>query len=84
MECFYALGRQHWGRGLATEAAQALVDYAFSKLGLKRIVAFVTAENGASARVAEKAGFMYQGMVHNEQFGHEVRKYGITSGRFHE
>jgi predicted acetyltransferase len=44
------------GQGYATEAAQALVDYAFQYLQLKRIVATTTYENAASMGVMRKIG----------------------------
>lgn len=44
------------GRGYATEAAGAWLDYGFAKLGLSRIVAMIEAANHASIRVAEKIG----------------------------
>jgi ribosomal-protein-alanine N-acetyltransferase len=53
----YYLARPYWGRGLATEAGQALVRYGFDTLGLTRIVAGMNVKNLASIRVAEKLGF---------------------------
>ena len=40
-EVGYRLARRSWGKGIATEAAAALVEYAFSTLGLPRVVAVV-------------------------------------------
>ena len=45
-----------WGRGYATEGAQALVRHAFTELGVDRIVATTMTVNAASRRVMEKAG----------------------------
>ena len=53
---FY-LARAFWGRGLATEAGRAFVDFGFGELGLKRIVTAVDTRNAASVRVLEKLGF---------------------------
>jgi [ribosomal protein S5]-alanine N-acetyltransferase len=53
----FTLARAYWGRGLATEAARAFVDFGFSELRLRRIVAAVEAGNSASVRVIEKLGF---------------------------
>ena len=47
---------EHQGRGLATEAAQALVELCFSALGVRRVVASTFDANRASWRVMEKAG----------------------------
>jgi len=56
---FY-LARAYWGRGLATEAGRAFVDFGFGVLGLKRIVTTVDARNAASVRVLEKLGFVVE------------------------
>jgi ribosomal-protein-alanine N-acetyltransferase len=53
---FY-LARAFWGRGLATEAGRAFVDFGFGELELKRIVTMVDSRNAASVRVLEKLGF---------------------------
>jgi ribosomal-protein-alanine N-acetyltransferase len=45
-----------WGRGYATEAAQACLDAAFSGLGLDEVIAIVAPGNAASVRVLEKIG----------------------------
>ena len=45
-----------WNQGVATEAAEACRDFAFSELGLRRLVAIVHPEHIASRRVAEKIG----------------------------
>ena len=59
----YRLRRDCWGRGLATEAAQACVEYGFATLQLPRIIGLVEAENAASIRVLEKTGFRSDGEV---------------------
>lgn len=56
-EVGYWLGRDFWGRGLATEAVLTLSTYAFATFDLARLYALVFAWNSASARVLEKAGF---------------------------
>ena len=55
-EVGYAMTPPLQGQGYATEAAQALVDYAFQHLRLKRIVATTTYENAASMGVMRKIG----------------------------
>lgn len=45
-----------WGRGLATEAARASVEFGFERLGLRSIVSIIDPGNAASLRVAEKLG----------------------------
>ncbi len=53
---FYALSPTYQRQGYATEATQALIDYAFAQLQLKRIVATTTYENVASIAVMRKVG----------------------------
>lgn len=64
-EIGYWLGKPHWGRGFATEAARALVEHGFTKGGVKRFVSFHFASNVASGRVLKKLGFRATG----EQMG---------------
>lgn len=61
VEVLYALGRQWWGNGYATEAARASVRVGFERLRLPRVVGFVLPENAASRRVLEKAGMTLRG-----------------------
>lgn len=60
IEVGYRLARSCWGRGLATEAVQAVCQHASGSLGCTRLVALVDPDNRASARVARKAGFRYE------------------------
>ena len=46
------------GQGIASEALRAVCDYAFDRVGIKAVNAWVLAENGGSVRVLEKAGFV--------------------------
>jgi len=54
VELGWIVARAHWGEGIATEAARAWRDYAFTRLGLDRIVSMISEQNLASRRVAEK------------------------------
>jgi [ribosomal protein S5]-alanine N-acetyltransferase len=56
-ELGYMLRRDCWGRGIATEAAGLLLDFAFGELGLHRVFAVVDEDHPASIRVLEKLGF---------------------------
>jgi ribosomal-protein-alanine N-acetyltransferase len=53
---FYAIFPSHWRHGYASEAAQALVDYAFQHLNLKRVIAETDYDNIASIGVMRKLG----------------------------
>ncbi len=59
---FYLLKEKYWGRGLATEAARAVLDYAFRVLNLPRIDSSAAGDNLASVRVMEKLGMNYLGL----------------------
>lgn len=55
----YWFGRDHWGKGLATECAVGLRDWAFEELRVGRLRASCLQSNPGSAGVLEKAGFLY-------------------------
>jgi ribosomal-protein-alanine N-acetyltransferase len=61
-ELGYWLSEAMWGRGIATEATGALVDYGFRELELARIYAQVLAGNDASERVLAKLGMQHEGV----------------------
>jgi RimJ/RimL family protein N-acetyltransferase len=61
----YWLGEKFWGRGIMTEVVAALTDFCFQNFALRRISAEVFANNPASARVLEKAGFVLEGRLKN-------------------
>lgn len=65
IELYYGLSVDHWGRGLATEAAKALLDYGFYTIGLDTIVAVVKPDNLASKKVIEKLGMRYRKVAEN-------------------
>ena len=71
-EIGYWLGRKHWGKGIATEVVTALTQYGFEQFDLYRIFAVSFAENAASAKVLQKAGYQYEGTL---------RKAAIKDGR---
>jgi len=60
VEVLYLLNKTVWGRGLATEAAGAALDFGFQTLGLERIIGLVRPENIASRRVLEKLGLRFE------------------------
>lgn len=60
LEVGYALSRQHWGRGYATEAASAVRDHAFGPMGRSRLIAFIRPGNAASRLVALKLGMTHE------------------------
>jgi len=57
----FVLSKTYWGRGLATEAAQAAINYAFLKLNIDVLWCEHFAENPQSKKVIEKCGFVFYG-----------------------
>lgn len=70
MELGYAFGSSYWGRGYATEACRAMVDYAFRGLRLRRLISGAgEEENPRSYRLARRLGFRIVPNVHPENPG---------------
>ncbi len=68
-EVGYVLHPDFAGRGLATEGASHMLDIAFGRLGLRRVIARIDARNRASARVLTKIGMRHEAhLVQNELF----------------
>jgi len=57
----YRFKTSAWGKGYATEAAKATLDYGLNKLMLKKITAHAHVDNIASQKVLEKIGMQYVG-----------------------
>lgn len=68
MELGYWLAEPLWGRGIAAEAARAVVGYTFESCPVTRIQAQVLLGNAASGRVLEKLGFRYEGVLRSAVF----------------
>ncbi|WP_309643896.1 GNAT family N-acetyltransferase [Phenylobacterium sp.] len=62
-EIGYWLGRPHWGRGYATEAADRTLVWAHETWGRRFVVAGHASDNPASGQVLCKVGFLYTGEV---------------------
>jgi len=58
----YWIDSRYANKGITTHAVMALTEYAFQELSLHRIEINMRPENGASQRVAEKAGYIYEGL----------------------
>jgi len=68
VEVAYTIARSYWGQGLATEAAQAILQYGFEKLNLSRLVSLIEPGNIASQRVAEKIGMTFEKRVYEGEY----------------
>ena len=55
-ELGWTLGRAHWGRGFATEAARRALEFAFRELDQPRVISLIRPGNAPSMRVAERLG----------------------------
>jgi [ribosomal protein S5]-alanine N-acetyltransferase len=62
-ELGYVLARDWWGRGLMTEGARAVVEWAFEDPSIFRVGAVTDVDNLASARVLEKVGMQREGLL---------------------
>jgi ribosomal-protein-alanine N-acetyltransferase len=60
-ELGYWIGKPSWGRGFATEAANAVMTHGYARSGVRRFVCKHLTGNPASARVIEKLGFRFVG-----------------------
>jgi len=63
LEIGYALARSEWGKGFMTEAVRKVIEFGLSQPDIYRLQGFCDVENIASARVMEKAGMIYEGML---------------------
>ena len=61
-ELGYWLGVEHWGRGFATEAARAIIDYFFEEFDAEQLYAGARVTNPSSRNVLEKCGFKWSGV----------------------
>jgi ribosomal-protein-alanine N-acetyltransferase len=68
IEIGYALSRPYWNNGYVTEAARSLVAYCFANSDIMRIEARCRSEHDASARVMEKIGMKYEGLLRRNSF----------------
>lgn len=63
----YEIAPAHWGRGYATEAARAMLDWGFGVWGLERVHAHCLAENAASAAVLRRLGMREEGRLREHE-----------------
>ena len=80
VEVGYTLAHAHWGRGYATEAAQAVLRWAFAGLRLERVVAVADPANGASLAVLDKLGMRRLGVRHC--YGAQMAESALSLGEW--
>lgn len=61
LELMYHFAKRYWGKGYATEAAKACINYAKVNLNIDIIAALIDKNNGESENVLRKLGFKYKG-----------------------
>ena len=87
-ELGYELNPDHWGQGYATEAAAAILEFAFRQLELQRITSWCIADNVASGRVLERLGFQMQRRSHAAEFFKgrwwDTLHYTLTADQWHD
>ena len=76
-EIGYWLGEELWGRGIVTEALSLVTSHVFSQLNFLRLYALPFADNPASVRVLEKAGYTREALLRASSV-----KYGIPKDQF--
>lgn len=85
-EIGYALSREHWNRGLMTEAVREAVRFGFDEMRLNKVVARCFAGNEASERVMQKAGMAYEGTQRQHVFlkgeYQDLKVYSILRDEF--
>jgi RimJ/RimL family protein N-acetyltransferase len=75
IEIGWALARQSWGQGFATEAAVASLAYAFDELNQPHVISLIDPANFPSVRVAQRLRMRLEGRT--EVFGRETQVFGI-------
>jgi ribosomal-protein-alanine N-acetyltransferase len=79
-EVGFLLDRPLWGKGYATETAQASIRYGFEDCGLDHIIALVHPDNLASRRVIEKCGMAYVETI--PLWGIELMRYSLPRNEY--
>lgn len=64
----YRLSERNWGKGIATRAVSAMVNYLFNTVGINRIQAFVMPANEKSQKVLYKNNFVKEGIMRQSQY----------------
>lgn len=87
-EIGYALSRKYWGKGYMTEVVREIIAFGFCVMQLNRIEARCKLENMASARVMEKVGMKYEGILRQHLFVkgayHDLKMYSILRQEWFE
>ena len=80
-EIGYSFEKEYWGKGFATEAAVAWLDFGFRSAGLERIVAVAEPENEGSIKVMKKLGMKFE--KSSLSYGLQVVRYSVEREVFY-
>jgi ribosomal-protein-alanine N-acetyltransferase len=67
-EMGYDLQKEHWGKGIMTEAMNAVIDFGFERMGLNRIEVYIMPRNKRSIRLVKRLGFKREGLLRQRYF----------------
>jgi ribosomal-protein-alanine N-acetyltransferase len=86
-EVGYDLRRDDWGRGIATQALQALLEFGFTRMHLNRVEAQTIADNHESVRLLQRIGFRREGLrraysLEDDGIYHDGAIYGLLRDEF--
>lgn len=87
-ELAFWLAPEHWNKGFMTEAADAVMPFAFHTIGLHKVTVGCISDNVASRRVIEKLGFRYVGRLEDDVWRdgrwHSLLRYELTAAEWPE
>ncbi|SFL57823.1 ribosomal-protein-alanine N-acetyltransferase [Gracilibacillus orientalis] len=85
-EVGYVISQNYWSKGIVTEAAKEIIKFGFNHMDLERIQAKCLVENIGSARVMEKAGMTFEGVLRKAIYGKgkhwDIKIYSILREEF--
>jgi ribosomal-protein-alanine N-acetyltransferase len=85
-EIGYVISQDYWGKGITTEAANEVIKFGFNNMDLVRIQAICIVENKGSARVMEKTGMSFEGIIRKGIFikgkHQDLKIYSILKEEF--
>jgi [ribosomal protein S5]-alanine N-acetyltransferase len=85
-EIGYVISQEYWGKGIVTEAANEVIKFGFNNMDLVRIQARCFVENIGSARVMEKTGMSFEGIIRKGMFvkgkHRDIKMYSILKEEF--
>lgn len=87
VELGYVLSDQYWNQGIMTEVVSKIIQFGFEEVGLERIQARCMVDNTGSAKVMEKVGMKFEGVLRNymkvKNELRDLKMYAILKEDFH-